>query len=150
MKESDIYTSGYDFAARQSRNKKKTIIIVSVIFVCSIIFFFLFGVLKNIELPFNQTQKVDKLFNIDDTNAKKGEDYTKEVELYKNVNIPYDDPENRFSIVFMTPFVSGDIGVVIYNEKDYDTTKAEADKVIEAAKKRVPVTSVSYLNSFKQ
>lgn len=67
---------------------------------------------------------------------------------YADANIPYYDPQGRFFIHFLTPYVSDQVVVVFKNNKDYDEMTKEADAVIAEAKKKVSINQVSYVDEF--
>lgn len=69
-------------------------------------------------------------------------------ENYKNANIPYKDPNGRFEIKFLTPYVSNQIVVYINSSNNPNAIKQEADAIIAKAKQTVDISNVYYINNY--
>lgn len=149
MNARDIYKSGYSFAKKQDDKRVKWLKIVSLILPLIIFLVLCMGFISSLDLFSKKEETVSKIF----------EEQEKERELeiakaltieqnYKEAKIPYVDPAGNFSIIFMTPFVSDQIGVVINNEKEYDKSKAEADQILNAARSRAAIDSVTYIKNY--
>lgn len=144
MSASDIYNSGYSFARERDEKKKKVLLLVSVLFAFVILVFLAYGFISSLSFFQGTTEKVTKaLPNADDITAVELANKEK-TEKYTNAGIPYKDPQNRYEIRFMTPYASDSVVIVFKSEKDYDVSKAEAEKIIANAKQKVEIKSITY------
>lgn len=149
MTSSDIYNSGYNFAREQREKRNKILKLITFIFPIIILITLGVGFITSLDVFKGRSENVNKVFTQEDQENEKIKAYQAQSDAYKNAGIPYTDPKNRFSIIFMTPFVSSQVGVVINSDKDYDKVKAEADSIIASAKRKVNISSITYLNNFE-
>jgi hypothetical protein len=144
MVSSEIYNEGYDFARKSSNRKTKLLKLVTLLFPIFILFVLFVGFVSSLDM-FKKTSETVTKVNTKDAQQEELNRETRLIEqAYTQAGIPYDDPNGRFSIDFVTPFVSSELVVVINTDKEYDIAKVEADKVINTMKSQVKVTSVSY------
>jgi flagellar basal body-associated protein FliL len=145
MKESDIYNSGYSFAKLANDRKRKILTILTIIFPIFILAALVVGFIGSLDSFSNKSERVARVYPNEATEEQRAEASRKIVNSYADAGIPYKDPQGRFEIRFISPFVSSEVVVVIRSEKDYDKLKAEADTIIGNAQSKVPITQVSYM-----
>lgn len=143
MKSSNIYKfkKKEEFVEKQ---KKINLYLASVFFLltCGIFTYAVFSMLG----VFNTSREViDQPFQSAEKRVE--DDIFYQAELYAKHNIPYYDPEERFSIEFFTPYVSDHIVVYIFDTENPDKAKADADAIIESAKRNVKINKVTYIQS---
>ena len=119
MKPRDIYKSGYSFAKEKNQKEIRRLKIVSIVLPLFILFLLVFGIIRSLDFFSPKKEEVKQLFD-PAAEERRINEYETRLAQYESVSIPYDDPQNRFSVIFMTPYVSNKIGVVIYTDKDYD------------------------------
>jgi len=142
------YKSDYDFVKKRKAQQTKLLKIMVIVFPVLIVFVLLFSVVSNFSVFKPKTDKVNQVFQ-EDPEVKRLQQLKTLEDAYKNASIPYSDPQKRFTIIFETSYPSDQIAVVINSEKDYDSVKAQADKIIESAKEKVTINSVTYIDMYK-
>jgi hypothetical protein len=147
--ERDVYNSSYEFAKREREAAIKRLKIISVTFPLVILTILGGSFLSSFIRSRNKSDIVTEVFPKQKDEEKVMTDEQNKIAAYKAVKIPYEDPNSKFSIIFVTPYASGDIAVVIKSNKDYYDIKREADEIIKEARKDVRITSVSYINNAK-
>ena len=152
MNSRDIYKEGYDFARKKSERKAKALKVATLLIPVFIILFILMSFVLSLNI-FKEESTVTTQPYVENTSSKiiqerLEQEVNSDQEAYKNSKIHYRDAQNRLAIIFMSPYVGGDIGVVIYTNKDYDEIKKEAEDIINKAKSTVSITSVVYINKF--
>lgn len=146
MEKSSGPGSQYSFVQKERQKRSKQLLLISIAFLSLILITLTYSVVSSLISKGKTNDTVDKVFKDDQQEQAKKENEQK-VTAYKAASIPYDDPQGRFSIIFVTPFVSDRVAVVFNTNKDYDKVKIEADAIINEAKKKVPIQSVSYINN---
>ena len=149
MKRRDIYKSGYSFAKEKNQKEIRRLKIVSIVLPLFILFLLVFGIIRSLDFFSPKKEEVKQLFD-PAAEERRINEYETRLAQYESVSIPYDDPQNRFSVIFMTPYVSDKIGVVIYTDKDYDNVKREAAAIVQKAREKVSIDTVTYIDRFKQ
>ncbi len=150
MDHSVLYRENYSFAKEEHKKKRKRLIFISAGFIFLILISLLYSAIASWNPFAGKRERVSRVFSSEEKAEIVNEEYKELEDLYIRARVPYEDPEGRFSIIFMTPYVSDEVGVVIKTEKDYDKVKAEADRIISDAKKKVRINSVTYLNDIRK
>jgi hypothetical protein len=149
VKPRDIYKSGYSFVKDKNDKQIRILKIVSIILPLFILLILIISVVKSLDVFAPKKQKVTQLFD-PQKEERRINQYDAALTKYKDASIPYEDPQNRFAIIFMTSYVSDKIGVVMYSDKDYDKVKSEAEEIIRAARAKVSIDTVTYINRFEE
>ncbi len=144
MGKNNIYNSGYKFARDSNDRKRKLLIAVSILFPVFIVIILVYGFFSSLDSFQGTRDTVKKTLPVQSETEVVAEQSRKKTEAYANAGIPYSDPQGRFGINFVTPYVSSQVLVVFRNDKDYDNVKSEADSIIKKAKTNVPITEVGY------
>lgn len=143
MKSSNIYKfkKREEFIEKQ-KNINSYLATIFFLLTCGI---FTYAILSMLGI-FNTTrQVVDQPFKT--AERKIQDDIFYQAEQYAKNNIPYFDPDGRFSIEFFTPAVSDHVVVYIFDRENPDKAKADADSIIESAKRNVKINKVTYIQS---
>lgn len=149
MNSSDIYKSGYKFAREDDKQRIRRLKLVTVGFLLVLTLVACFGFVDSLNLFSKKQESVQQVFE-DQTDEEEAIIQAAIVQeaAYKEAKIPYDDPNGKFSIIFLTPYVSDQVAVVINSEKEYDESKKAADEIINAAKSKVLINSVTYIKNY--
>jgi hypothetical protein len=147
MPPSKGYNVEYQFTKQERLKNRKKLIIIGVIFTSLILLALISTVVRTLWQKRN-AENVSQVFPnaIEQETERKA--YGEAQQAYRDVKIPYNDPQDRFYIEFVTPYVSDRIRVVIASDKDYDKVRSDAESIVNEAKKKVPINSVVYINNF--
>lgn len=139
-----MYRQGYSFAKEQHQKRQKILKISTFIVIPIVILIFtVWGIVSGLDIFSRNYTKVTRVSNVEDKQTKADREKER-IEAYKGADIPYADPQGRFSIVFTTPFASDEVTVVIKEKEYYDESKKEADRIIREARKSVEINRVNY------
>lgn len=148
MKQSSEVYDDYEFAHKQNKRKQiilfATLILLISILGVALVWSVIQGIFFRTSSDELQTDTKTQEEIQAENNKEKAEREARRIEAYKEAKIPYYDPEGRFSIVFASSFVSGDIIVLIDKDTDYNSAKREADAIIGQAKKTVQIDNIGY------
>jgi hypothetical protein len=145
--------NNYDYTAVRKNKQEisKTLKYASIGFVVLILGAMLWGIIAGTGFFNKRTETVNRPIEdvISQTAEELKEDRDK-TQMYADARIPYRDPEGKFEIKFVTPYVSDQIVVII---KTADRTKqekarSESAAIITEAKSTVVISSVSYINNY--
>lgn len=151
MSNSSIYKNNYSFLKDKDSKQFRRIMLIVGILIGFLLIILIVRFVRSLPAFQKKEESITNLTNVN-TNPLTGEEdiFTQQIaEEYADVGIPYEDPEGRFAIVFMDPFPSGYIGVVIHTKEFYDEAKEDADRIINAARKNTEIISVQYINGFE-
>lgn len=139
----------YDFAKRQKSDFEKRLKVASFAFAVIILLFACWSFFNSLDIfKTTTTQVTQPIQDPTSVDQERIAENQAQIDAYKNVRIPYRDPQNRFTIDFSTPYVSSRIAVYINNANEREKIIQEANDVISEAKKSVTITSVMYINNY--
>ncbi len=139
----------YDFAKKQKAETEKRLKIAAGTFAVVILIFMCWSLINSFNLFSTSTTSVNQPIrdNVDEEQRLREANQAL-INRYAAAKIPYTDPQNRFQINFLTPFVSDKVVVIINTPQNRDQIVQEANTIINTAKQSVQITSVSYVENY--
>lgn len=147
MKEFDNYD--YGFAKKKDAEVRKRNKIIAIAFGILLTLFTLWSILESLGF-FNQisTRFSQPIQDVDQRDEFIANLHQQAVDRYREAQIPYYDPQNRFQINFYTPYLSSQIVVIINTPENRNDIVKEADAIIASARNRVEISEVTYVDAY--
>lgn len=140
----------YNFALKNKQEANQRLKYFSIAFVVVVLIFTGWAFISSLGIFNRRTESINQPI----ADPAKERTATEEAaqaqkQAYEDSNIPYDDPSGRFSIRFLTPYVSNQIVVTIFvkDRNQEIAVRNEATQIINRAKEKVDISNVYYINS---